>query len=142
MPATVPAPQLVPNPNLNAYERTTQALIFNQVAANQAQAGTAAPVNAKIYGMVGTLSRGQLPYTITLQIDVGGTGNINTGLVVTLLGSLDGTNFYSLGTVTLGATPLGFIQTFSGISARYLTASIGGYGIASGAPTVTVSISA
>jgi hypothetical protein len=139
MPANVPANVPAPNPNLSSYERTTQAIIFNQVTANQAQVGTAAPAGAKVYGMAGVVARGQLPYNLVMQCDVGGTGSLNAGLTVTLLGSLDGLNFYSLGSFQASA---GAIQPFSGILARYLTASVSEYSAASGAPSVTVSFSA
>lgn len=143
MPATVPAPALTPSTKLSMYERTTQSFIFNQVTANQTQTGTAAPANANIYGMLGTISRGQLPYNVDIQVDIGGTGALGAGpLVVTLLGSLDGTNFYALGTISLAAGVLGFLQTFSGLMARYLTASISGYTAAGGTPSVTVSLTA
>lgn len=139
MPATLPANVPAPNPLISMYERSTQAIIINQSTTTVPQASPpAAPAGVKIYGMAPTVARGQLPFQIFLQVDVGGSGSLSA-LSVDLLGSLDGVNFYKLGTVS---APAGGIFPFSGISARYLTADISTMTVASGTPTVTVSFAA
>lgn len=137
MPATLPASIPAPSPQLNAYERTSQAFIFNQVSATQTQTGTAAPSGANIYGMTGVVSRGQLPYNLALQIDV--SGGTLSALTVNLLGSLDGVNFYSLGSEN---SATGGLFPFSGILARYITASITVFTSSGGSPVVSVSFAA
>jgi hypothetical protein len=148
MAATIPATLPPPSPNFVAYERTTQSFFFNvgtatapvyQVSGNQAQVGQGAPANAIIYGMVGVVARGQLPYNLVVQVDVSG-GTLAAGLTLTLLGSLDGVNFYPLGSE--GSVSAGGIFPFAGILARYITAALTGFTVATGTPQVTASFSA
>lgn len=137
----MPSPNLpAPSVKFSAYERTTQAFFFDSVTANQAQVGSAAPTNANIYGMVGSVARGQLPYNLVVQVDVTG-GTLAAGLTITLLGSIDGVNFYPLSGPST-PTLTGAILPFGGLLARYITAAIGGYSVASGTPAVSVSFAA
>lgn len=131
--------QPAPSPKIFAYERTTQSIILDGVTANAAQVGNAAPVAANVYGMVGVVSRGQLPYNLVLQVDVA-SGVLASSPTVTLLGSLDNVNFYSLGSVVVPVG--GGIFPFSGILARYITASLSGYAVTSGTPAITVTLAA
>lgn len=140
--ATIPASSPAPNPLINAYERTTQSFFFNAVTANQPQVGQGAPAAAKQYAMVGVVSRGQLPYNLVVQVDISGSGALAAGNTITLLGSLDGVNYYSIGSIVIPAGATGGIFPFSGILARYITASLTGYAAASGAPAITASFSA
>jgi hypothetical protein len=129
-----------PSPTIFSYERGQQMFLIGQepitgggaaATGNVPQVGNAAPVLANICSIPPTRSNSDFPEEITLQIDATGT----LAGTVTLLGSLDNVNFYSLGTFVVAAGVGQIIPNF-GVSARYLSASFTG---ASGTGTVTVS---
>src|SRR5581483_5205842 len=101
---------------------------------NVAQVGNAQPVGAVAYGLAPSNANDQLSQMIQVQIDVTGSlaGNVN------LLGSLDGVNFYVLGTFAFAAG-VGSLQNNFGVGARFISASVTG---TSGTGTVTVSFAA
>jgi len=86
-----------------AYERGTQAFIYTALAASNAQVGLAAPVGAGIFGIVPTVSRGQLPFNGVFQIRA--IGGSFTSFSVTILGSLDGVNFFPISAAVTQAAP-------------------------------------
>jgi hypothetical protein len=132
-----------PNPQCSAYERGSQAFVYSGATTAQAQAGKAAPTNAKVYGLVPSVGREQQPYNVAVQVDVS-AGAFDGTSRIELLGSLDGVNFYVIQQFTPTAGPTGI--TFSGgiaeltqAIARYLTVSVSVLG--AGAPTYSISIS-
>src|SRR6267142_171160 len=84
----------IPTPNCLSYERGSQMFIFQGVTTTQTQSGTAAPANAKVYGIVPIVSRGQMPYNIAVQVDVSAGTFDGAASEIDILGSLDGVNFY------------------------------------------------
>lgn len=132
-----------PDPKVLTYDRGSQAFIITGATTNVAQVGSAKPVAATAYGIVGALSRTLQPPNLGLQIDVGGTGALTSG-TVNVLGSLDGVNFDVIGTVVIAAGKLAAgstqIQAFAGNAQfRYICASISNVVVSSGAPTISVS---
>lgn len=99
-----------------AYERGSQGVLISNAVAAVAQVGTAAPVGSAVFALPPSVSRGQLPFNVTVQVDFGGAP---TGVSVKLLGSLDGVNFYPLG-IAITAAGLQDITA----TVRFLAASI------------------
>lgn len=131
-----------PNNQCSAYERGSQAFIYQNATGAQTQTGHAAPAAAKVYGLVPSVGREQQPYNVAVQVDVS-AGAFDATTRIELLGSLDGVNFYIIQQFTPTAGPTGI--TFSGgiaeltqAVARYLTASVSVLG--AGAPTYAISL--
>jgi hypothetical protein len=125
-----------------AYERGSQAILINASTTTVTQSGQAAPAGASVFGLPPTVSRGQLPSYISVQVD----GVLAAGDVVNLLGSLDGVNFYVIASATAGAGPTGLVTAKGGIFetpivavVRWVSASITTKGNAN---AVTVSFAA
>jgi|SRR5581483_1876799 len=116
-----------------AYERGSQAFILQNITTaggGNDVSGTTAPANAKVYSIVPTVARGQLPTYSAFQVDLG--GGTATSIKINIYGSLDGVNFYVIGTLTITSGTVGAIftpgagETTSPIgfpaSVKYLTA--------------------
>lgn len=116
------------------YDRGSQAFIFPLSAtnANQQQVLQAAPTGATVFAMIPTVSRGQNPYQLAIQVRTSGTV---TGLSVQMLGSLDGVNFFSLGSAI--TTP--GISSLPNFPVRFITAAIATF---TGGGSVEVSFAA
>lgn len=109
-----------------AYERGSQAFLISAASGVVTQTGRAAPAAAKVFGVTPTVSRGQLPTSVAVQIDINGTGSIAGGSAQ-LLGSLDGINFYPIGSAISfsgAAGTSGILVFVSSVTIRYLTAAI------------------
>jgi len=130
IPSSPNAAQFDPNPACLSYDRGTVGTLLNAVTTTTAQVGNAQPVGANAYGLPFTRSNSDMIDQITLQIDATGT----LAGTVTLLGSLDNLNFYSLGTYVVTAATGQEIPNL-GIASRYISASFTG---ATGSGTVTV----
>lgn len=118
-----------------AYERGTQAKLITGASATVPQVGTAAPVGADVIGVVYDKA-GRQPHSAAVQIDL--TGGTLSALVVNVLGSLDGVNFYviaSFNAVTGSGNLLGLVAQW-----RYLSVSITTFTGSGGSPLVDVSI--
>ena len=128
-----------PDPNTFAYERGSQGFLISGATTTVAQVGTARPVGANQYGVVADSAFGQQPFNVTVQVDINlsaGTGSFSA-LLVSLLGSLDGLNFYP---ITQFSAPTGGIFPSLGIGgARYISATIDTATVSSGTPQATVS---
>lgn len=97
-----------------AYERGSQAVILNLNAGSTAGgandvSGTAAPTAAAVFSIVPVVSRGQLPPYSAFQVDLG--GGTATSAKFNIYGSLDGVNFYVIGTLTIASGTVGAIFT-------------------------------
>jgi len=132
-----------------SYERGSQMFIFQGVTTTQTQSGTAAPANAKVYGIVPIFSRGQMPYNIAVQVDVSAGTFDGAASEIDILGSPDGVNFYVIDRDyrsdrlrrqrdKLNSASGGLVEIAAQI-ARYITAAIPNLG--TGAPTLSVSLS-
>lgn len=130
------------------YERGSQAILISASTVVQLQTNdgaglpTVPPAAAAIFGLPPTVSRGQLPSYISVQVD----GNLAAGDIVNLLGSLDGVKFYVIASNTTGAGPTGLVTGKGGIfetpivaTVRYVSASIT---VKGNANPVTVSFAA
>jgi hypothetical protein len=117
-----------------AYERGSQAIIFPMAAtnSNQQQVGQAAPTGATVFALIPSVSRGQNPYQLAVQVRTSGTV---TGLSVQLLGSLDGTNFFPIGAAITAAG----ISSLANFPVRFVCASIASF---TGGGSVEVSFAA
>lgn len=106
-----------------AYERGTQAVIINAIAVNQGAftAGGAPPATSAIFGLPPTVSRGQLPFKIAIQVDTVGA---TAGLAVSILGSLDGVHFYALPVIGTPSATGGFIVAVDPAVVRFISAQI------------------
>lgn len=95
-----------------AYERGSQAPILSGMTTaggGNDVSGTTAPANAKVYSIVPVVSRGQIPPYAAFQVDLG--GGTATSAKFNIYGSLDGTNFYVIGTLTISSGAVGAIFT-------------------------------
>src|SRR5579872_7441692 len=94
----MPYPPNIPAPSasLVTYDRATQAYFFEGQTGSQTFTGTTLPTGSVAYALPPNVGHEQGEKDVTFQVDVVGTA---TTTVVTLLGSLDGVNFYSLGAI-------------------------------------------
>ena len=104
-----------------AYERGSQAILINAAAANTGAfvAGSTPPAASAIVALPPTVSRGQLPFKLAVQVDFTGTV---TSTEVDLLGSLDGVHFYVIGKAT--ALVAGAIFAVDPAVVRFVAAAI------------------
>lgn len=109
------------SPLLSVYERGTQAFILTGASSTNAQSGTAAPAGSNVFALAPSRANDQLPDKISVQVDI--ASGTASGWDVQLYGSLDGVNFYAIGSAISGTTA-GSITTTSVIAVRYITASI------------------
>jgi len=134
----MPAPAI--DPNIQAYERGTQAEFITGATGTVTQTGTAKPATAKAYGLPPVLRGGVESFNIGVQYDLNrdaGTGAFSA-LTLNILASLDGVNYYVVATIVTPAGAAGFFQV-SGLVARYLSCSITTATVGSGAPQATIS---
>src|SRR5206468_401436 len=110
---------LDPSKFLQTYERGSFAPILSLATAGNPQVGTAAPVGSIVYGSAPCLGIAQQARSFSSQVDLVGAPNF----IVTVYGSNDGTNFYSLGT---GITVSG-IRFLVDTPMRYITAALSSY---------------
>jgi hypothetical protein len=114
--------------NTFAYERGSQAILIplGPTSANQQQVGTAAPAGANVVALVPTVARGQQPVYIGVQLRITGTV---TGGAVTLLGSMDGVNFFALPGLTpaLSGAAVGLATITPPVPVRFLSAAVASF---------------
>lgn len=129
-----------PKDTLATYDRGSQAFLITNAVATVLQVGIAQPLGANAYGLPPVLQRGALNPNYAIQVDIGAGAGF-TALVINILGSLDGINYYSIYTIDDVLTSAsGAIRFAAGAGqVRYLSASITTYTPAAGTPTVTVS---
>lgn len=130
----MPFPPNIPtSPSVVTYDRGTQQYFFTAQAASQTFTGTALPAGSIGYALPPAQAIEQGAKDVTLQIDVVGTG---TTTVVTLLGSLDGVNWYSLGAINgTGGAGLFFVSKLiaPGAKIRFISAYVSAIGTATSA---------
>lgn len=128
-----------PKDTLLTYDRGSQAPIITGATTTVLQVGTAQPLGANAYGLPAVIQRGQMNPNYAVQIDINlasGTGAFSA-LVVNILGSLDGINYYIIYTITTATGGIFFAAGAGQV--RYLSASITTATVGSGAPTATIS---
>lgn len=133
-----------PSDKLFTYDRGSQAFLISAATSTTGyqQVALAAPVNSNVIGFPAIIERGQMNPNYAVQIDIAGTGALSA-LVLSILGSLDGINFYEIYRISdvTGTAPTGGIRFSSGAAqVRYISAALITVTVGSGAPTVTVSL--
>lgn len=127
----MPFPPNIPtSPTLLSYDRGSQAYFFTAVTGTQTFTGTAQPSGSTAYSVPPSRADETGNPDITIQIDITGTA---TTTVVTLLGSLDGVTWYSLGAINgTGGAGIFFVSKLIAPSAklRYVTAYVSAIGSA------------
>jgi hypothetical protein len=108
-----------PSPTLSTYDRGTQAPILTAVSGANAPVNNAAPAGSIVYAIPPSVPFEQTPPTFTFQIDASAGATLYQ---FTAYGSLDGVNFYSLGTLGTAGTPGLF--TLVDKKVRFLTAAL------------------
>jgi hypothetical protein len=111
---------MAPSQNFVTYDRGSQAIILQAVSAANPQVGTAAPVGSVVFALPAAVSHEQTPPTYTFQVDA--ASGTPTLYQFTAYGSIDGVNFYSLGTIGGAGTP--GLSAFVDKKVRYLTAAL------------------
>lgn len=135
-------PQASPNPSpfIKTLERGQQNFILSNIGAAQTLSGTALPAGSTAFAVPACASDENAIRDFTIQIDSGGG---TPGAIITLLGSLDGTTWYSLGAIQAAGT-YGLFFTSKliapGVKLRYISAYAGTYG-GSGGTTDSISVS-
>lgn len=97
---TYPPASPAPSPTLLTYDRGTQAYVLVNQTAAQTQTGTALPAGSTAFAIPPAVSFEQAPPTYTFQLDAFGS----PAAIITVLGSLDGVNWYSLGALQASGT--------------------------------------
>ena len=109
------------SPALSVYERGAQAFILTAATATNVQTGTAAPSGSNIFGIAPSRANDQLSDKISVQVDI--ASGTPSAWKVQVLGSLDGVNFYQIGSDISGTTA-GSLTSISSNTVRYITAQI------------------
>jgi hypothetical protein len=126
-------PNIPTSPSVVTYDRGQQAYFFEAQTGSQTFTGTALPAGSTAYAMPPSVAVEQGLPNASLQVDIVGTA---TTTVVTLLGSLDGVNYYSLGPINgTGGAGLFFAPKLiaPGAKIRYISAYVSAIGSATNA---------
>lgn len=131
---TYPPAMPAPSPTFLVLDRGQQNYILVNQGAVQTQTGTAQPAGSTAYWIPPSVANEQGPPTYTFQLDAYGA----PACVVTVYGSLDGVNFYSLGALQASGT----YGIFSIVDkkVRCITAAATTYG-GSGGSTDSITVS-
>lgn len=121
-----------PNPLLVAYERGSFGVILSAAKATNAQVGTAPPPGSTVFALAPTVANDQQPGIYMFQLDVANA----PAAVVTVYGSLDGNNYYTLGALQASGTYGLFAIVDKKV--RYITAAVTAY--AGNGTTDTISV--
>ena len=149
---TYPPNQPSPGPNFLSYDRGTTAYFFTnrQTVSTQSAVATygntlGAPSGSVVYALPSSKAYEGGTQDIMVQVDAyGATSTQGPSAVIAVYGSLDGTLFYNLATLTT-VTTQGALFSLSkvvtpGIKPKYITAGVTIYG-GSGGTTDSVSAS-